>query len=72
MRRARTIDPLNAAIVSLSTQGSADEKIIPLSSIETYLNTRNMGSLIPGEGPLPAHLLPVSIGRHFDPAALAE
>ena len=71
MRRARTTDLLNAAIVSLGTPGGPDEKIIPLSSIETYLNTRSMGSLIPTDGPLPPHLLPVGISRHFDPASLS-
>ncbi|KAL6309180.1 hypothetical protein BKA93DRAFT_925530 [Sparassis latifolia] len=69
--RIRT-ELLNAAILTVGGQGTPDEKIIPLSSVRTFLNTRSLGALIPTDGPLPPHLLPVSISRHFDPQALAS
>lgn len=61
---------LDAAIVTTGAPGSVEEKIIPLSSVQTFLNTRNHGSAIPTDGPLPAHLLPLNVSRHFDPQAL--
>ncbi|TFY51778.1 hypothetical protein EVJ58_g10387 [Rhodofomes roseus] len=61
---------LNAAVLCLGEKGTADERIIPMSSIQTFLNTRTMGA-IPTDGPLPAHLLPVSVSRHLDPNQLA-
>ncbi|KDQ54066.1 hypothetical protein JAAARDRAFT_409896 [Jaapia argillacea MUCL 33604] len=57
---------LNAAVLSTGTPGGADEKIIPLSSIQTFMNLRQMGSIIPVDGPLPSHLLPLSVSRHLD------
>jgi hypothetical protein len=61
---------LNAAVLILGTPGTADEKIIPLSSIQTFLNPRTNGAQILLDGPLPPHLLPNSISRHFDPQLL--
>ncbi|KAI0083802.1 hypothetical protein BDY19DRAFT_975723 [Irpex rosettiformis] len=61
---------LEATILTIGTPGSAEEKIIPLSSVQTFLNTRSHGSAIPTDGPLPTRLLPLSISRHFDPQAL--
>ncbi|KIP09762.1 hypothetical protein PHLGIDRAFT_102310 [Phlebiopsis gigantea 11061_1 CR5-6] len=61
---------LNAAIMMTGTLGSNDEKIIPLASIQTFTNHRGVGALIPLDGPLPPHLLPPSVSRHFDPQLL--
>lgn len=61
---------LDAAILTLGSAEGASEKIIPLSSIASFLNPRTIGSFIPVDGPLPAHLLPLSISRHFDPQSL--
>ncbi|KAI0933780.1 hypothetical protein AcW1_005516 [Taiwanofungus camphoratus] len=71
LARIRT-ELLHAAVLSTSPSGSSGEKIVPMSSIQTFLNTRGMGAMIPTDGPLPAHLLPVCISRHFDPQALAS
>ena len=60
---------LNAAVLSIEETDNAG-KIIPLSTIESFLNSRSIGSLIITDGPLPPHLLPVSISRHFDPPSL--
>jgi hypothetical protein len=53
---------IDAAVLSISTLG--DEKIIPLNSIKTILNQRHLNG-IPSDGPLPTHLLPISIAKHF-------
>ncbi|KAG6862295.1 hypothetical protein C0995_015992 [Termitomyces sp. Mi166 len=56
---------LGAAILSFGAPGSNDEKIIPLSSIRSFINTRTISAIIPLDGPLPDHLLPPSITKHF-------
>ena len=71
----RQIEPvrqelISAAILTLGTPGTADERIIPLSTIQTFLNPRTTGAHIPTDGPLPAHLLPSAISKHFDPQFL--
>ncbi|KAI0046331.1 hypothetical protein FA95DRAFT_1398210 [Auriscalpium vulgare] len=58
---------LDAAIVTTD----APQRIIPLSTVRTFLNPRNMGSIIPTDGPLPDSLLPLSISRSFGPDILA-
>lgn len=68
-QRART-ELINAAILATGSADKADEKIMPISSIQTYLNTRSSGSAIPTDGPLPDHLVPLAISRHFDPQSL--
>ncbi|PCH38307.1 hypothetical protein WOLCODRAFT_96891 [Wolfiporia cocos MD-104 SS10] len=71
LARIRT-EFINAALLCTTLTGGLDEKIIPLSSIQTFLNTRGLGASIPTDGPLPPHLLPVSISKQFDPAKLAS
>lgn len=61
---------LNTAILVVGKLGSPEEKLIPLHTIKTFLNTRGLGGLIPTDGPLPEHLLPVSISQNFDPSNL--
>jgi hypothetical protein len=58
---------LNALVVSL---GGPPEVIVPLSAIQTFLNAKKTGAIIPTDGPLPGHLLPVAISKHFDPDIL--
>lgn len=55
---------LNAAVLSVGSLYSGDERIIPLVGIRTFLNPRNVA--IPTDGPLPNHLLPMSVSRKFD------
>ncbi|EKM56817.1 uncharacterized protein PHACADRAFT_141759 [Phanerochaete carnosa HHB-10118-sp] len=55
---------LNAAVVIVCSPGGADERIIPLNTIKSFLNSRV--AYIPLDGPLPSYLLPHSISRHFD------
>lgn len=69
IERART-ELLNAAVMITGTPGGTDEKIVPLASIETFLNKSSTGAHIPLDGPLPGHLLPPSVSRHFDPQML--
>jgi Protein of unknown function (DUF3684) len=59
---------LNAAVIATNVVGTADERIIPLSTIQTVLNPRSQ--IIPTDGPLPDSLLPVNVGKNFDIDAL--
>ncbi|KAG5646295.1 hypothetical protein DXG03_003892 [Asterophora parasitica] len=58
---------LNAAVLTIGTAGSDQDRIISLSSICTFINTRTIASIIPLDAPLPDHLLPASITKHFSP-----
>lgn len=66
---------LQAAVVSVKqpkdgVEGAPlEERIIPLSSIKTFLPT---SSVIPPTLPLPSHTLPFSIGKHFRPEVLNQ
>ncbi|KAJ6495551.1 hypothetical protein C8R47DRAFT_1213045 [Mycena vitilis] len=60
---------LNAAVLIMGKSGSAEEQIIQLSSIKTFMNPR---SLIPLDGPLPNHLLPMVISKHLPAASIAS
>lgn len=66
------IELLNAAVLVLGAPGSGTEQMVPMSTIQTFLNTRGVGAHIPTDGPLPSHLLPLSISRHFDPVLLSS
>jgi len=63
---------LDAAVLVLGDPGSGNEKIIPLTSLRTFINTRTIASIIPLEGPLPDHLLPPTISKHFTPDDLTS
>jgi hypothetical protein len=67
--RIRTDLLMNATILVL---GASSEGILPLKTVETFLNMRNMGSFVPmNDGaPLPKHLLPLSVSKNFDPMDL--
>jgi hypothetical protein len=60
---------LDALVVSIT---GAPEKIMNLSDVQTFLNFRRDGTIIPADGPLPSTLLPSSITRSFDPDVLAS
>ena len=55
---------LNAAVLVLS--GPTEDRIIPLHTIQTFLNQRSLNG-VPLEGPLPCHLFPFAITKHFSP-----
>ncbi|RPD65851.1 hypothetical protein L226DRAFT_529987 [Lentinus tigrinus ALCF2SS1-7] len=61
---------LGAAVLSIEEKGDKNAQIVPLSVVESFLNSRSSGALIPTDGPLPPHLLPVVVSRHFDPSSL--
>ncbi|KAA1478156.1 hypothetical protein DENSPDRAFT_659742 [Dentipellis sp. KUC8613] len=63
---------LDAAVLAITDSNSGDERILPMSSVRSFLNPRNMGAMIPLDGPLPDHLLPQSISRAFDPDVLTS
>ncbi|KAH8102310.1 hypothetical protein BXZ70DRAFT_1017278, partial [Cristinia sonorae] len=64
------IELLNAAVLVTGTPGSSDEKMVPMSTIQTFLNTRTVGAHLPTDGPLPPHVLPLVVSRNFDPTML--
>lgn len=51
---------LNAAVLS-----SADGRVLPLSSIQYFINTKTLGTHIPLDGPLPPTLMPLNITKSF-------
>ena len=59
---------LRAAVLTIGSSDNGDERIIPLGGIQTFLNSRNI--VVPTDGPLPNHLLPISVSRKFDPIQL--
>ncbi|KAJ7078918.1 hypothetical protein B0H15DRAFT_859732 [Mycena belliarum] len=59
---------LEAAVLIIGKPGSEEEQIIQLSSIRTFMNPR---SLIPVDGPLPSHLLPIVISKQLPSASIA-
>ncbi|KAF9264248.1 hypothetical protein L218DRAFT_958669 [Marasmius fiardii PR-910] len=61
---------LENAVLITGTPGGKDEKIIPLITIQTFSNPRS-GLGIPLDGPLPPHLLPVSVSKSFAPDQLS-
>ncbi|KAK7445396.1 hypothetical protein VKT23_014813 [Stygiomarasmius scandens] len=62
---------LEATVLTMGRSGTAEEKIIPLNTIRTFLNPRSQQlASIPPEAPLPDHMLPVSISRNFASEAL--
>jgi hypothetical protein len=63
---------LNAAVLVLSV-GNADETILPLSSVKSFINTRNIiGASIPTDGPLPRNVMPLSVTKTFSPESLTS
>ncbi|KAI0371771.1 hypothetical protein BV20DRAFT_1016624 [Pilatotrama ljubarskyi] len=63
---------LGAAVLCIEEKDSRTGQIIPLSVVESFLSRKSgsTGALIPTDGPLPPHLLPVAISRHFEPQVL--
>ncbi|KAI5889804.1 uncharacterized protein SCHCODRAFT_02635666 [Schizophyllum commune H4-8] len=59
---------LGAAVLILGS-GTEGERILPLSTIETYATPRTV--ILP-EGPLPPHLLPAEVSKQFEPLVLAS
>ncbi|KAG7090828.1 hypothetical protein E1B28_009910 [Marasmius oreades] len=60
---------LESALLITGSPGSKAERIIPLSIVQTFFNPRS-GLGIPLDGPLPPHLLPVSLSKKFTPEQL--
>ncbi|KAH7915898.1 hypothetical protein BJ138DRAFT_824538 [Hygrophoropsis aurantiaca] len=56
---------LSAAVLTFGTPGS-EAKVLPLASVQYFINLKHMGSLIPLDGPLPNSLMPLSITRQFE------
>jgi len=61
---------IGAASLIFCSSDNGDERIIPLGGIRTFLNLQNL--VVPTNGPLPSHLLPVSVSGKFDLAQLQK
>ncbi|KAI0646791.1 hypothetical protein C8Q79DRAFT_956470 [Trametes meyenii] len=63
---------LGAAVLSIEEKDNKSGQIIPLSVVESFISRKSgsTGALIPTDGPLPPHLMPVAVSRHFDSQAL--
>jgi len=59
---------LSVAVLAVGSPGDGDERTIPLEGIQTFLDPR--GVVVPTDGPLPSHLLPMGVSRRFDPTQL--
>ncbi|KIM45164.1 hypothetical protein M413DRAFT_428973 [Hebeloma cylindrosporum] len=62
---------INSVVLSTVDEGSG-QKIIALSAIKSFINPRAPSGNIPPEGPLPEHLLPISISKSFKPEVLSS
>ncbi|KAH7875187.1 uncharacterized protein C8R40DRAFT_1105311 [Lentinula edodes] len=61
---------LDAAVFTTGATGSKEERIIPLNTIHTILNPRNMAGNIPPDAPFPPTMLPPSFSKSFKPDQL--
>ena len=61
---------LGAAVLITGSPDSSDERKVPLETIRTFLNPRNI--TIPTDGPLPDHLLPINVNRKLDSVQLQK
>lgn len=71
LKRVRT-ELIDAAVLCIGESGTLTEKIIPLSSLRTFINTRGIGAVIPTDGPLPSTILPLSVSKQFEPQELTS
>ena len=61
---------LSGAVVLVVDSYNGNKQEIPLEEIQTFLNPQN--PVIPTNGPLPSHLLPINVNQKLDPARLQE
>ena len=61
---------LDAMHVTINSSGDGDGWIISVKEIQTFLHPQN--DVLPTDGPLPSHLLPISISQKFDPVQLQK
>ncbi|EJD01998.1 uncharacterized protein FOMMEDRAFT_109078 [Fomitiporia mediterranea MF3/22] len=55
---------IEAALLSIGT-GTAKERIVPLEQIRSFVNLRSMGSVLPLDGPIPEHTIPIEVSKNF-------
>jgi Protein of unknown function (DUF3684) len=63
---------LDAATLTTRKSGSADGKTVALGSLKTFINSKSISNIIPLDGPLPHHLLPVIISKNFSPSDISS
>jgi hypothetical protein len=63
---------LDAAVLTTGLPGSTNERVMMLASVQTFINSRTISSIIPLDGPLPDHLLPVTISKNFSSSDISS
>ncbi|KIK92678.1 hypothetical protein PAXRUDRAFT_829728 [Paxillus rubicundulus Ve08.2h10] len=61
---------IHLQLLEAASLNGADGRVLPLSSVQHFINTRSLGTHIPLDGPLPASLMPSSVTKHFSVAEL--
>ncbi|KAF9650775.1 hypothetical protein BDM02DRAFT_3140374 [Thelephora ganbajun] len=61
---------LGAAVLTVGSSDTGNERTISLRRIRTFMNPRNVA--VPMDGPLPDHLLPMGVSRKFESTQLQE
>ena len=61
---------LSAAELTVGSSDDGDKRIISLEGIQTFLNQNKF--VVPTDGPLPSHLLPMSVSRKFESTQLQK
>ncbi|KAF9007980.1 hypothetical protein BDQ17DRAFT_1388899 [Cyathus striatus] len=47
-------------------------RVVPLSSVKTFVNPKMPGGIVPLEGPIPAHVLPIAISKAISVDTIAK
>ena len=61
---------LDAAVLIVGSSGGGDKREIPLGGIRTFLNPQRV--VVPTDGPLPDHLLPINVNQELNPTQLQQ
>ncbi|KAG8215924.1 hypothetical protein J3R82DRAFT_7898 [Butyriboletus roseoflavus] len=63
---------IRVQLLSAAVLSSADGRVLPLSSVQYFINTKTLGTHIPFDGPLPVTLMPLNVTKHFTPLELTN
>ena len=61
---------LDAAVLTIGSPDDGDKREIALKGIQTFLDPKNV--VVPTDGPLPGHLLPISVNQELNSTQLQE
>ncbi|KAF8128969.1 hypothetical protein EV363DRAFT_1220883 [Boletus edulis] len=63
---------IRVRLLDVAVLSGADGRVLPLSSVQYFINTKTLGTHIPSDGPLPVTLMPLNITKHFTPTELTS